>query len=779
MEVQEQKPDRVQVKGMTCSNCAMSVERTLQKLGLENIQVDHTTGEVRFQNAERIDEEKIREAVQGLGYDVAESDRSSSLQVEGMTCTNCADSVQRGLQNVGLQAVEVDHVTGQVRFQNPNGISREKTRKAVEGLGYHVSDEKEEEEKGWSLIEKKFFFALSFTLPLFLHMFLPASSFLNNALVQIGLALPVFILGVLHFGKSAWNGIKSGVTNMDVLIFIGSTAAFGYSLSGVIMHYPTSAVQDFLFFETSATIITLVLLGNLIEQRSVARTSSAIRELDQLKRSEAKRILEQANGTEYETIEAEEVQIGDLLQIDMGARVPVDGRVIEGEASADESMITGESEPVHKKAGDRLIGGTVLQEGSLKMEADKVGDETVLSNIIEMVKRAQHDKPSIQRMGDKVSSVFVPVVLLISLSTFLISYFAVGLAGSQALMNSIAVLVISCPCAMGLATPTAVAAGIGRAAKNGVLIKGGSTLEEYSGIKNVVLDKTGTLTNGKFSITGIESLNGLPEDQIRAIVLALEERSSHPIAKALVKELKGKSGQVGLQDVEEVKGEGIQGRSTDGDIYKLGSARFTGTEEGGSNSTLFLKKNEELVSRIAIQDGLKSGAKEMIDHLRGQGVRTILLSGDKKENCDKIASELGIDVVHAEQLPDEKLKRIEAYANEAPTSMVGDGVNDAPALARSNVGVSLGDATEVAIQSARVVLLDGSDLRNVNYSMALSRNTVSTIKQNLFWAFFYNVIAIPIAAVGLLNPMIAALSMAFSDVIVVGNSIRLKFKRIE
>jgi Cu+-exporting ATPase len=332
---------------------------------------------------------------------------------------------------------------------------------------------------------------------------------------------------------------------------------------------------------------------------------------------------------------------------------------------------------------------------------------------------------------------------------------------------------------MGLATPTAVAAGIGRAAKNGVLIKGGSTLEEYSKIRNVVLDKTGTLTTGKFRISGIESLNGLPENEIRSIVLALEQRSSHPIAKALVEELKEKSDAFELQEVEEVKGEGIQGKSAQGDIYKLGSARFIDTEESGHKSTLFLKKNDTLVSRIEIEDGIKPGAREMVQALKSRGIRTILLSGDKKERCDELAEELGIDVVHAEQLPNEKLERIEAYAKDAPTAMVGDGVNDAPALARSNVGVSLGDATEVAIQSARVVLLDGSDLRKVTYSMSLSRNTVTTIKQNLFWAFFYNVIAIPIAAVGLLNPMIAALSMAFSDVIVVGNSIRLKFKWIE
>ncbi len=721
-------------------------------------------------------------------------ENKTTLQVEGMTCTNCALTVTKVLEKKGLKDVNVSFVTGEVTFDKEEESRIDAAVKDINSLGYHVviqpagdhahehnhDDHGHDHSKPSSYLEKKFYWCLLFTVPLFFHMILPIH-FLHLPVVQLLLCLPVIIMGGMHFGKSAWMSLKSGVPNMDVLIAIGSGAAFVYSLAGMIIYAGSPDVSHYLFFETSATIITLVLLGNVIEHRSVKQTTTAISELSKLHASKAKKIVLTSSGSEEVTeVIISEIKKGDLLLVNTGDKIPVDGKILWGNASVSESMITGESIPVNKSEGNEVIGGTVVENGSIKITAEKVGSETVLAKIIDLVKTAQNSKPPIQKLGDRVSAIFVPAVLLVSLITFLISFFAVHISLQQSLMSSIAVLVISCPCAMGLATPTAVMVGIGRAAKNGILIKGGSTLESFAKIKTVVFDKTGTLTTGNFRIRKIHPINS-DEETVRALLYALEQHSSHPIAKSIVSECKNaaaKSEIIRWKKIEEDKGVGINATDDRGDIYSVGSFQMVKHLNVDSSHNIFLLKNNLLIASVDLEDEIKPGAKYVVDELKRMGIKIVMVSGDRKVICESVASQLGIEDIYSEQLPKHKLEIIERLSKSSSTAMVGDGINDAPALAKATVGVSLSNATQVAIQSAQVILLHGNDLSYLLKAIKVSRHTLITIKQNLFWAFMYNVIAIPIAAVGLLSPMIGALSMAFSDVVVIGNSIRLKTKKI-
>jgi len=474
----------------------------------------------------------------------------------------------------------------------------------------------------------------------------------------------------------------------------------------------------------------------------------------------------------------QEIKEGDLLLVNMGDKVPVDGVLIEGDASVNESMLSGESLPVEKSVSDALTGGTLLEKGTIKMKATKVGDETVLSHIIELVRKAQQNKPGIQQLGDRISGIFVPIVILIAISTLLISHFVFLLDLTTALMSSIAVLVISCPCAMGLATPTAVMVGIGRAAKKGILIKGGDTLENMAGIKNMVFDKTGTLTTGAFKIENITALNNTEEQKIRDIVFSLEQHSSHPIARSMRRELKDQSHPIKLTQVEEQKGLGVTALGPNEDHFQIGSHAVAKDQTEDSTHSIYVLENDQLIGYIDISDQVKEGAINTIQLINNQDINTFILSGDLNSKCKTVAHEVGIKNCLSEQSPEDKLKAIERIMATGPTAMVGDGVNDAPALEKATVGVSLGNATQVAIQTAQIVLLRDRGIGSVNDALLISRHTYLTIKQNLFWALFYNVLAIPIAATGLLNPMVCALAMAFSDVIVIGNSIRLKTKKL-
>lgn len=688
------------------------------------------------------------------------------LNVTGMHCNNCALSVHKLLEKKGLHNILVDFAGEEVKFSKENNVSLPDIIKSIENLGFKVVDDQAlHAPKFHEKIENKFLFCAIFTAPLLLHMIF-SWHVLHMSVVQLLLCLPVFIVGCLHFGKSAWHSVKGGVPNMDVLIFIGSTSAFIYSLVGTIQNLG----EQYQFYETCATIITLVLLGNVFEKRSVNQTTSAVKDLVKIQQVNANRIID---GT-VEVISARDVRPGDVLIVNHGDKVPVDGDILEGNSSVDEAMLTGESLPVEKGKYDKVIGGTIVVQGNFRMIATKTGSNTVLSQIIELMKKAQAAKPPVQKLGDKVASIFVPAVVLIALLTFGLTYFLTDKGLQNALMNAIAVLVISCPCAMGLATPTAVMVGLGRAAKGGILIKGGDTIEAVADTKYVVFDKTGTLTTGKFSIGEIKIEGNAPIEQVRGIISAIEERSNHPIAKSLVSQLKGEpQNKVILKSVSEEKGLGMRAEDVEGNHYFLGTAKSVA--EGNFNIALY--KNQALLAQIAIDDTIKPEAATLIAQLKNMGIIPVLLSGDRQSRCLKVALAIGIQEVHGEKLPDEKLTVIDIYKQKGKTIMIGDGINDAPALTKADVGVSMNDASQIAIQSARVILLN-TDLQSVVKFLQISRHTLLTIKQNLFWAFAYNIVAIPVAALGFLNPMVGAFTMAFSDVVVIGNSIRLKSKRL-
>ncbi len=714
-------------------------------------------------------------------------DKRITLHIEGMTCSNCALTIGKILEKEGMKEVSVNFIAKEASAEVPDPKNLNRAVEIINSIGYRVSEMQETghehghthqgKEVSFFTTEKKFYFCLAFTLPLFLHMLLPFH-LLHLPLVQLALCIPVMAAGIQHFGRSAWGSVRSGVPNMDVLITIGSSAAFLYSLAGTAIFYNSPEVSRYLFYETAATIITLVLLGNLLEQRSVKQTTGAIRELAKIQATKAKKL---KAGTENEFTEVVYADIvkGDILLAGTGDKVPVDGTILWGDALIDESMISGESVPVEKKEGDTVIGGTLLVKGSLRMKAEKVGSETVLSRIIEMVKNAQNSQPAIQRLGDKVSAVFVPVVVGVSILTFILSFFLFELPAQKALLSAVAVLVISCPCAMGLATPTAVMVGIGRAARSGILIRGGSTLETFSKIQTIVFDKTGTLTTGNFRIRNILPGPGMSKEMVMSVLYHMEIHSSHPIAKSIVKE----SGQYAagiplrLISVKEDKGMGMLAVDHENNQYRLGSFNMVKEYTNDPSHSVYLVRNGQMAATLDLEDELKPNVKEVIQYLKKKSVRTVLLSGDSQKKCEAIAKETGIDEVYGGRMPHEKLEIIEKLGASSLVAMVGDGINDAPALAKAAVGVSLSNASQTAIQSAQVILLQGNLEYLVN-AMRISTHTMRTIRQNLFWAFFYNAAAIPVAAAGLLSPMIAALAMAFSDVIVVGNSIRLKTKKI-
>ena len=713
-------------------------------------------------------------------------DQKVLLKVDGMDCANCAITITRTLAKDGLKDVSVDFMTGEVVFKQTQSENISNAVKSINRLGYRVksrSDILENSEVEDHLnhsndkSEWKFFLSLVFTFPLVLHMFLNYP-FLHEPIFQLVLCIPVMVIGTLHFGKSAFYSVRAWNPNMDVLIFIGSSAAFVYSLASMISFYGTPEVHQYMFFETGATIITLVLLGNLIEQRSVKQTTSAISNLHALQPRIAKKV-EQINGKE-KIIECnvEDLKIGETVSINTGDRIPMDGRIIFGQAAVNESMITGESQPAFKTLGDEVTGGTIVEEGNLRIKIEHVGKDTVLSRIIQLVKAAQHSKPKIQKLGDKISAVFVPVVLGISLITFIFSVAILNISVSQALMRSIAVLVISCPCAMGLATPTAVMVGLGRAARNGILIKGGATIELLAGIKTIVFDKTGTLTTGNFKIKNITCISG-DESLIRPLLYSLEKHSSHPIAKALQKELSVYSNSLfEWKQITEDKGIGINATDFDGNIFSAGSFQMVKHFYEDLSHDIYVLKNNELIATVDLEDEVKPNVSVIMSELKKRGMRLILLSGDRKIKCEALAMQTGITEIYYEKLPKEKLEILDKLVKENPTAMIGDGINDAPALTQATVGISISNASEAAIQSAQIILLDKQDLQILLKALRLGEMTYSTIRQNLFWAFFYNVIAIPIAAAGMLNPMIGALSMAFSDIIVIGNSLRLRIRKI-
>ncbi len=710
---------------------------------------------------------------------------SFNWKVEGMTCSNCALSVTKYLEKQGMQNVKVNPIDGDVHFEatHLDTIQQEKLTNGISSLGYSVIDEraapsKENHKAPINKYLRYMLICLPFTLVLMLHMipgFHPA--WLMNPWVQLALSLPVYIIGMYHFGTSAWKSLRSGVPNMNVLIALGATAAFIYSLAGIFLQQPA----DYLFFETTAAIITLVFLGNYLEDLSIHSTQ---RELNKLVKSQKVMANMIAFDDQHQElifpIENTQLKSGDLILIRNGEQVPADAKILWGEASVNEAIITGESEPILKRKKDSLIGGSLLMEGTVKAQVTAGADQSVLANIINLVKKAQGDKPPVQRLADRISAIFVPVVLGIALLTFLINLFVLSgnsdAALRDALMRSIAVLVIACPCAMGLATPAAIAVGLGRAARKGILFRNAKSLEAFRDIKQVVFDKTGTLTTGNFTIQKFEA-SGIAADEFKRIVSSLEKYSNHPIAQAISREWKTND-LIRWSSIEEIKGKGMKAVSREGDEYWAGSYSIAANQTREDQHNVYVMHNGALIGWIDVRDELRPEARDVIQYLHSKGVHTILLSGDRQHKADQIAEELGIKEVIAEKSPEEKLALVEKLNAEVPTAMVGDGINDAPALAKASIGISLSDASQVAMQTADIVLMN-QGLTQLPEALGLGKHTLLTIKQNLFWAFAYNVVAIPVAAFGFLTPTIGALVMGLSDVVLAINSVRLFVKRVK
>lgn len=704
---------------------------------------------------------------------MSEESDSVHLKVDGMHCTNCALGIRKSLEKEGFANVDVDFSTGDVRFDPGDGSGVAEAVSRIKALGYKVSesDAREPKKKGLTPIERKFWFSAVFTIPLVLAMFVPVP-LLHHDLFQLALTIPVFTIGFFHFGRSAWFSLRAGVANMDVLIFLGSTAAFVYSLIGTI----SGLGHDYMFYETSASIISIVLLGNMMEQRSVRKTTSAIDELVRLQKNIAGLITLDQDGREHiEEVDAATLEKGQKVLVNSGEKIPVDGEIYWGSGSVDESMISGESLPVEKGKGDQVVGGTILVSGNIKVSTLATGKETVLSQIIEMVRDAQKDKPRLQNLADRISMIFVPTVIALALLT-LGYWFAVdGLPFRDSLMRGIAVLVIACPCALGLAIPTAVAVGLGRTAKSGILIKGGTAVDKFAGIETIVFDKTGTLTTGRFRIGNLQCFQQ-SEEQVMALLFSLEKHSAHPLAKAIVEAYKD-SDEVVFETIEEQKGMGVEASDSHGNVYVAGSFHVASHLTRDDTHNVYLTMNDKLIAWLDMEDEVKPEAAEAINYLKAKGIKTVLLSGDRQQRCDEIAGLLGIEEVYAEKRPQEKLEVIDSLAVDSKVAMVGDGINDAPALARAYIGISMSDATQVAVKSAEIVLLKGN-LGLLTKAHASTRTMLRTVKENLFWAFFYNVAAIPLAMTGLLTPIVAAGAMAFSDVIVVFNSLRLKRRKL-
>jgi Cu+-exporting ATPase len=705
-------------------------------------------------------------------------------KVEGMDCTNCALTIRRYLEKEGMKDVKVNFGTGDVAFEiNGNGTT-EKLATGIKGLGYTViSDDPgmahhgHEHEAGGRFLSthlQRFWFCLPFTLVLMLHM-IPGVHihWLMNPWVQLALSLPVYIVGMSFFGKSAWKSLRNGIPNMNVLIAVGATAAFVYSLYGTL----SGQAENYMFYETAATIITLVFLGNYMEDASIHSTQRALNKLAKSQKVMANMIAyDDQHQEQIFEVENTELRTGDLILIKSGEQVPADCKILWGDVQVNESLLTGESVPVHKVSKDNLIGGSIIQDGTVKAQVTAVGNDTVLSGIINLVKRAQGEKPPMQLLADRISAIFVPLVLGIAALTLIVNWIVLE-DFTNALMRSIAVLVIACPCAMGLATPAAIAVGLGRGARNGILFRNASSLESFKDIKQVVFDKTGTLTTGKFTIGNWQLVNdSLKDDDFKRIVFSLEKYSNHPIAKSIVAEWKMKD-EIRWKKIEEIKGLGMKAEDKEGNVYLTGSFNAARHVTQDDQHNVYLLKNDQLLGWLDVKDEVRPEAKAVIDYLHSKNIKTILLSGDRYAKTKQLGDQLGIQEIIAEQTPEQKLDHIARLNTATPTAMIGDGINDAPALAKATVGISMSDASQIATQTAQVVLMNNG-LKNLPTALGLGKHTYLTIKQNLFWAFAYNIVAIPVAALGFLTPTFGALVMGLSDVVLAINSGRLFVKKV-
>ncbi|HEX2604838.1 MAG TPA: heavy metal translocating P-type ATPase [Oxalicibacterium sp.] len=775
------------VEGMTCASCATRVEKAIGKVaGVTSANVNLATESVAIEASPDVDAKALQQAIEKAGYQLAL--RELSLAIDGMTCASCAGRVERALRKVdGVLDVSVNLATDQAKVALVPGTQTAALIAAVEKAGYHATLPAQRSTAAVKHRPDWLPFALSalLSLPLIAPMLLQAvgMDLMLSPWLQWLLATPVQFAFGARFYRAGWSALKARTGNMDLLVATGTSAAYGLSVY-LLLARGADAMAP-LYFEASAVVITLVLLGKFLEARAKKQTASAIRALQALQPQTA-RVRRDGIDTD---IAIDAVRVGDIVVVRPGERIAVDGTVIEGSSHVDESLLTGESMPVAKQAGVQVAGASINAEGLLLIRTDAIGTETALARIIRLVENAQAGKAPIQKLVDKVSAVFVPVVLLIALAT-LIGWLLAGASIESAIINAVSVLVIACPCALGLATPTAIMAGTGVAARYGILIKDAEALEVAHRVDTVVFDKTGTLTEGKPAVAAL-----LPQTiaaaQLLRLAASIQQGSEHPLARAVTERAQSESiAPLPVSEVKALPGRGLSA-TVDGLTLQLGSTRLM-HESGIALDALLpqaavweskghtiswvaeIAPHPRLLGMLAFGDRIKPSAPEGIARLHAAGLRTVLLSGDNRGAAQAVGQQLGIGQVIAEVLPADKSAHIEQLKREGRVvAMVGDGINDAPALAAADVGIAMGSGTDVAMHAAGITLMRGNPAL-VADAIGISRRSYNKIRQNLFWAFVYNVIGIPLAAFGVLNPMFAGAAMAFSSVSVISNALLLR-----